>query len=103
MVLDSGTQFARTGMEVIYAQPAKLRGHQPLENQYEYLETARVKGGFGSNNQVHDDEDPDDGVYADTTLARTGQKDKFRHSLPPVDEVYDDVRNATAAERYIRC
>jgi hypothetical protein len=98
VVLDSGTHYARTGMEVIYAQPARLRGNQSSENQYEYLETARIKGGFGSS-----EEQTDDGVYSDTTLSRSISRDLARHSLPPVDEVYDDVRNATISERYIRC
>ena len=96
VVLDSG----QTGQEVIYAQPAKLKnGQLGGENQYEYLETARVRGGYGST----DDIDHDDGMYADTALTGSLRLSRpIRHSLPPVEEIYDDTRSGPH-DKYINC
>lgn len=90
VVLDSGTEYARTGTEVIYAQPGKLNGTKVnKENQYEYLETARVRGGYGSDERDRAGED--DGIYTDTNLSSSSKE--YLTGVISNEEVYDDVRD----------
>lgn len=92
IVLDSGTQYARTGTEVIYAQPGKLNGTKVSENQYEYLETAKVRGGYGNPMEgIQRGNGDEDGIYTDTSLriySKENGPDRDGN-----DDVYDDVRN----------
>ncbi|XP_055354735.1 uncharacterized protein LOC129600283 [Paramacrobiotus metropolitanus] len=78
VVVDGG----RTATEVIYAQPKKPGGAGVPENHYEYLETARVHGGYGNPLEAGLT-----GEYADTTL-----RGALKDYLP--EELYDDVSAA---------